>query len=292
MSTIQSGINNGTFQGYATRLDQRVTDPAAFVPVFRRWSLMTDGTDSVSIVTWPGTPEGNIVGDIGSICMDSTNGALYLKTTDTANTGWVLASSPTGALNSIDVDAATGPGTDPVLPTAGQIAILGANPVAQSIPVRTHANTAANRFDVEVQISAAAAATDATQNGLAHFNSAQFTVDANGFVSTIAGTAPWLDSAGGITMANHTGYFATGAAAYTLPVGAANGDMVEIVDQVGGGVVVTAGGTDVIQIQNGASSAGGTATSTLKGDSLRLVFRLADTTWYCCPGAGGTWILA
>lgn len=101
----------------------------------------------------------------------------------------------------------------------------------------------------------------------------------------------WLDTAGG-ALVNNTGYFVTAAAVVTLPAGVANGDVVEIVDTVGGGVVVTASGADIIQIQNVASSAGGTATSTQKGDSLRLIFRLADVTWYCVPGAGGTWILA
>ena len=35
-----------------------------------------------------GTPEGVIAADIGSLARDVTNGALYIKTTDTVNTGW------------------------------------------------------------------------------------------------------------------------------------------------------------------------------------------------------------
>jgi len=111
-------------------------------------------------------------------------------------------------------------------------------------------------------------------------------------ISATAMTMAWLDLGVPGALALSTGYFITGAGAYTLPVGVANGDTVEIVDEVGGGVIVTAPGAQIIQIQNVASSAGGTATSTLKGDALRLKFRLADVTWYQCPGAGGNWNLA
>ena len=291
MSTIAQGSNNGTFQGYASHFDQRVTDNAAYVPVFRRWQLLTDGTDAVSIVTWPGTPEANIVGDIGSLGLDSSTGAIYIKTTDTVNTGWVLIGPSTGTISSVDVDAATGPGTDPVLPNgAGQISLLGSNPVAQAVPVRTHSLVAANRIDVEVQMSSAQAVSTATANGLCHFDSADFTVDASGFVSAISGTSPWLDIAAG-ALANHTGYFATAAAVFTLPAGVANGDMVEIVDFIGGGVVVTAQGGDVIRVGNTTSAANGTATSTLIGDGLRLVFRATGQVWVCVPGASGNWLV-
>lgn len=110
-------------------------------------------------------------------------------------------------------------------------------------------------------------------------------------VTNTSAGGTWLDTAGGALAAN-TGYFVTAAAAVTLPLTPAQGTIVEIVDQVGGGVVVTAAGANIIQVQNVASSAGGTSTSTQKGDALRLVFRTADLTWYCAPGAGGNWILA
>lgn len=196
--TIPTGIDNGTFAGYATRLNQRVTDPLAFVPLFRRWGTMNDGTDTVSFVTWPGSPEGNIVADIGSLGLDSANGSVYVKTTDTVNTGWVL-------------------------------------------------------------LSAGAA-----------------------FV--------WQDFAPG-ALAISNGYFATGAGAYTLPLGAVDGETIEIVDQVGGGVVVTAAVGQFIQVSNVLTLAGGTATSTQSGDALRLKFRLSNLTWICVPGAAGNWIL-
>ena len=49
---------------------------------------MTDGTDSFDFFNNAGTPEASVAADIGSICTDTTNGVLYVKTTDTVNTGW------------------------------------------------------------------------------------------------------------------------------------------------------------------------------------------------------------
>lgn len=195
-------------------------------------------------------------------------------------------------VSSIDVDANTAPGTDPVVPTvAGVMGVSGAQVAAGVNPIRTN-SIAANSYQIQVQRSSAQAASTLTANGIAHFDSASFGVDANGFVTfTGSGGMSWLDTAGGALAAN-TGYFVTAAAAITLPLTPAQGTIVEIVDQVGGGVVVTAAGANIIQVQNVASSAGGTSTSTQKGDALRLVFRTADLTWYCAPGAGGNWILA
>lgn len=207
--------------------------------------------------------------------------------------GYVQLAGGGIAIDQIGVDAFTGPGTNPVDPTVAGLVTITGNQVAAGTTVnsiRTH-STALNSLTVEVQRSSAQAAPTVGANGVCHFNSAQFTVDADGFVSSLAGTAPWLDSGGG-ALANHTGYFATAAAAYTLPAGAVNGDMVEIVDVVGGGVVLTAQGADIIQISNVASSAGGTATSSQKGDSLRLSYRQADLTWWAVPGAAGNWLLA
>lgn len=74
-------------------------------------------------------------------------------------------------------------GTSPVVPTAaGLVNFNGAVVAAGTNPVRTD-GTGANTMALEVQISQALAATDATKIGLSNFDSSRFTVDANGFVS-------------------------------------------------------------------------------------------------------------
>ncbi len=66
-------------------------------------------------------------------------------------------------------------------PTLGNWNIFGASTAAGTSPVTT--SGAVSTLTVNVQKSQAIAATDATKIGLAAFDSARFTVDANGFVS-------------------------------------------------------------------------------------------------------------
>lgn len=98
--------------------------------------------------------------------------------------GFVTLLGGTEAIDSIGVDATSGGGTNPVLPTAaGLVTVNGARVAAGTNPIRS-VSTAANVYQIQVQTSQAIAATDATKVGLANFDSAKFTVDANGFVST------------------------------------------------------------------------------------------------------------
>src|SRR6185437_16336161 len=60
-------------------------------------------------------------------------------------------------------------------------------------PVRTD-GTGASTVALEVQISQAIAATDATKIGLAAFNQTQFGVDPNGFVSLAGGTGAGIQT--------------------------------------------------------------------------------------------------
>lgn len=83
------------------------------------------------------------------------------------------------AIEKINVQA----GTTPIVPTSGAITINGNTVIAGTNPVQT-VGTAASTFVVRVQISQAIAATDNTKIGLSAFDSAKFTVDANGFTST------------------------------------------------------------------------------------------------------------
>lgn len=87
------------------------------------------------------------------------------------------------ATTSFDVQSNTAPGTDPVLPSGtGVVTVNGAAVANHSVVLETHSR-AANAFNIEVQYATSAAATDATKSGVAHFDSTDFTVDANGFVA-------------------------------------------------------------------------------------------------------------
>lgn len=78
----------------------------------------------------------------------------------------------------------------PLSPTAGNWNILGTSTAAGTTPVQT--SGAGSTLTVQVQKSQAIASTNATNVGVAAFDSASFTVDANGFVSLVGGSSPAL----------------------------------------------------------------------------------------------------
>lgn len=97
--------------------------------------------------------------------------------------------SPPPPVRKVGVDANTPPGTNPVVADAsGLITVTGGQVAAGTISpnvIRTD-SLAANHYTIEVQRSQAVASSTIGDNGVSHFNSADFTVDANGFVSLLA----------------------------------------------------------------------------------------------------------
>lgn len=66
------------------------------------WINFSDGTDSFSLYNNAGTPEGSVAANTGSICIDSSSGVIYTKTTDTVNTGWLgCVAGPASATDNI-----------------------------------------------------------------------------------------------------------------------------------------------------------------------------------------------
>lgn len=115
-------------------------------------------------------------------------GSNGISTTGSGNT---ITINGAGAAGKFVVDAHTAPGTSPVVPTGtGQITVTGGQVAAGTTTnvIRTD-SLAANTYTIEVQRSQAVASTTIADNGVCHFNSGQFTVDANGFVSAKIGGA-------------------------------------------------------------------------------------------------------
>lgn len=138
-------------------------------------SLHTD--DGMDVLPNPATGEINLFGD-----------GVYIKTTGNPGTNTVNINGIAGAIVSkFTVDAHTAPGTNPVVPDAtGNVTITGGQVAAGVIPniIRTD-SLAPNTYTVEIQRSQAVSSSTLGFNGVSHFNSADFTVDANGFVSAI-----------------------------------------------------------------------------------------------------------
>lgn len=106
-----------------------------------------------------------------------------------------------GALNDLGVNTSTPPGTNPVLPNGGgEIFTTGGQVAAGTTPNVIQTNSlAANTLTVQIQRSQAVAVSTIGDNGVCHFNSADFTVDANGFVSATATTPNYKNVAGPVT---------------------------------------------------------------------------------------------
>lgn len=121
-----------------------------------------------------------------SATTDATkSGLTHLSSTQfnvDANGFVTLLSGTGGAIQSVTVQSTSGTGTNPVLSTvSGGLTLQASTVAAGTNPVRT-VSTAQSTIDIQAQISQAIAATDATKIGLSNFDSAYFTVDANGFV--------------------------------------------------------------------------------------------------------------
>ncbi len=102
----------------------------------------------------------------------------------------------------------------------------------------------------------------------------------------------WQDVSGAFISNKSNGYFITATASSTLPAAASEGDTIEYALDTTQILTLTASGGQTIRIGNNVSSSGGTAVSTLRGDSLSLVFRAASQSWIAVPAPVGTWTLA
>lgn len=214
----------------------------------------------------------------------------------TVTAGFVQLSGGGLAIDQIAVDASSGTGTNPVVPTAaGQITITGAQVSSGTVGtnvIRTD-SLSANSLTMEIQRSNQSAVSNIALNGVSHFDSTSFSVDANGYVQSVGGGFTWSDTSGAFSPLKNNGYFITGTSTATLPAAPSQGDTIKFfVDHATQDLTIQASGTQLIRLGTLVSSAGGTALSTAQGDSVELVYRSSNTTWQAVCGFSGTWVLA
>jgi len=153
---------------------------------------------------------GNITSTGGTITITNGPGTINL---DLAGGGI--------AIDQIFVDFSSGTGTNPVVPNAGgQISVTGAQVATGTVGTNVirAASLVANSYTMQIQRSTAVAATDVTKNGVSHFNSTEFTVDGNGFVSLA--DSPYFSLTPYIVGPDIHSQYATIAAAIAAAVGA------------------------------------------------------------------------
>ena len=214
-------------------------------------------------------------------------------------------------------------------PIANTLELLGTTVAAHSVPLGTTAS--GNTVTIEAQYASAAASSIAADAGFSSFNSTQFIVDANGYVSltgtgaaetitgntggplspvagnwNIFGAAGGTTSGSGNTLTVYAPEFidSVGPATLTTNLGvfATSAATYTLPATAGQGdliificlstsIVVKANTGQYITLAGDTSSSGGTIANHNTGDSLTLRYRVADSTWY---GAGfvGNWDVA
>lgn len=260
-------------------------DNASFDGTQRNGRMTTDAQ------LWIGSTAGRHV-QVGTLV--SPNGSITIGYSS-PNITLELAGG-TIAFDTIQVDTTTGTGVNPVVPTAaGLVVFTGGQYASGAFGTRVFDTNSPSPNTIQFlsQISSTNATSLITKNGICHFDSSQFTVDANGFVQITGNEFTWLDVSGAFSPLKTHGYFVTGTANGTLPVAPTQGDTIKFfVDNSSQVLTLTASGTQLIRVGTLISSAGGTAVSTQQGDSIELVYRASNTCWEAVCGFSGTWIMA
>lgn len=102
-----------------------------------------------------------------------------------------------------------------------------------------------------------------------------------------------VETTGPVTMATNTRYVANSATliSFALPATSAVGDVLSVTGLVagGGGWTVTQGAGQHMQIGQGVTTTGtgGSASSTLSGDSMEIYCYIANTAWVMINGSQG-----
>jgi len=159
--------------------------------------------------TGSAVPSGGILNVLG------TGG---ITTTGSGNTITIELAGDIPAIQGIIPDAHTAPGTSPVTPDgSGNITVTGGQvPAGTTTNVIRTDSLAANTYTVEVQRSQAVGSSTIGDNGVSHFDSSKFSVDANGFVSLASSfisngnftpTLSFGGSSTGITYASNVGKY-------------------------------------------------------------------------------------
>lgn len=109
--------------------------------------------------------------------------------------------------------------------------------------------------------------------------------------STSSGALTWTDEATSFAAASNNGYFITATLTATLPASPSQGDVIAfLVDVTPGNLTIQANTGQFIDLGLVSTAAAGTAVNTQYGDSITLVYRASDTSWFATSSIG-TWTL-
>lgn len=110
-------------------------------------------------------------------------------------------------------------------------------------------------------------------------------------ISSSATGITWSDESTSFAALADNGYFVFGTATATLPATPSQGDSITFVVDAASILTITAVGAAIIRVGAQASVAAGTCASTAIGDSIRLTYRTANTSWVAVSAPQGVWVL-
>lgn len=217
----------------------------------------------------------------------------------TATTGkWIMlgAGGGTGTVTEFTIDTSTSPGTNPVLPdVGGNVTIVGRQVAAGTTPNAIQTNSiAANSYQIQIQRSQTSGSSTIALNGVCHFSSNGFAVDANGFV-TLTGTlaTTYSEDTGTATPSGNvlnihggTGIATTGSGNTVSIAVTGSGVVQTLSDDVGTSVTPSSGN---IQLVGHVVNQSGNFSTTVAGSHLLNINPMSVARWIVDPlGFNGT----
>jgi hypothetical protein len=114
-------------------------------------------------------------------------------------------------------------------------------------------------------------------------------INPSGQLSVITGGLSYSEISTNTTAQVNSGYFCVPGAGITvtLPASPVLGDNVSIISD-GPNLTIQANTGQFIQMSNATSVSAGTALNTLQGDSIHLIYRSSNSTWYA-QSFNGSW---
>jgi len=138
--------------------------------------VRTDGTGANTMALEVQISQAIAAPNAANIGLSAFNNAQF----SVDSTGYVSLLGGGLAIDSVGVDGASAPGTNPVVPTvAGQVNITGGQVAAGTVGTNVirQFSTAANQWATQIQRSTMSSSSTLENNGVSHFNSSYFNVD-------------------------------------------------------------------------------------------------------------------
>jgi hypothetical protein len=154
------------------------------------------------------------------------------------------------------------------------------------------AKSAQNQTHLDIQFASSGSSSLAANSGLASFNSSQFSVDAQGYVSLVGAAVPFWSvvTAASKAMVSGNGYIANnaGTLAFTLPTTSAVGDVIAVtgINNATGWSITYTTNQQIFFGTSSSTITSGSLSSTNTRDTVTMVCVVANLVWNVISSVG------